>query len=235
MRKQMVALLAGAMLMMGMATAASALSIRLTDGNTTFTVNDGGSGDTAMNITGVVGFNGNIGDYIVNMSAGASSPILGSSASPFMDLNSLNISYNGPGVSNTLRIYLTDTGFSSPSTIGGFVAGIGGTTTGTVTYSTYLDATNSAFGETTLLTSKSYTGGTGGAFSGGEYSLVDVSSLVSSYSLTQEVDITHLSGIGASSFDATLQPVPEPGTMMLLGFGMLGLAVYGKRRMNKEA
>lgn len=33
----------------------------------------------------------------------------------------------------------------------------------------------------------------------------------------------------------TNNPVPEPGTMMLLGFGMLGLAVYGKRRMNKEA
>lgn len=30
-------------------------------------------------------------------------------------------------------------------------------------------------------------------------------------------------------------PVPEPGTMMLLGFGMLGLAVYGKRRMNRES
>jgi len=29
-------------------------------------------------------------------------------------------------------------------------------------------------------------------------------------------------------------PVPEPGTMMLLGFGMLGMAVYGKRRMNKK-
>lgn len=30
-------------------------------------------------------------------------------------------------------------------------------------------------------------------------------------------------------------PVPEPGTMMLLGIGMLGMAVYGKRRMNKES
>ncbi|MEI6828014.1 MAG: PEP-CTERM sorting domain-containing protein [Desulfuromonadales bacterium] len=30
-------------------------------------------------------------------------------------------------------------------------------------------------------------------------------------------------------------PVPEPGTMMLLGIGMLGMAVYGKRRMNREA
>lgn len=30
-------------------------------------------------------------------------------------------------------------------------------------------------------------------------------------------------------------PVPEPGTMALLGFGLLGLVVYGKRRMSRES
>jgi hypothetical protein len=48
---------------------------------------------------------------------------------------------------------------------------------------------------------------------------------------------------GPSDFDyndmvvmvESVNPVPEPGTMVLLGIGMLGMAIYGKRRMNKEA
>lgn len=33
-------------------------------------------------------------------------------------------------------------------------------------------------------------------------------------------------------FVESIAPVPEPGTMMLLGAGFLGLAIYGKRRKN---
>lgn len=43
-----------------------------------------------------------------------------------------------------------------------------------------------------------------------------------------------LSGPVALTFSAVSDatPVPEPGTVMLLGAGLLGLAVYGKRRKN---
>ncbi len=36
-------------------------------------------------------------------------------------------------------------------------------------------------------------------------------------------------------YDTSPAPVPEPGTIALLGIGMLGLVVYGKRRQNKQA
>ena len=36
------------------------------------------------------------------------------------------------------------------------------------------------------------------------------------------------------SQDTQSAPVPEPGTMMLLGLGIFGLAIFGKRRMNKD-
>jgi len=43
------------------------------------------------------------------------------------------------------------------------------------------------------------------------------------------LDYSQLTAIGND-----VAPVPEPGTMVLLGFGLVGIAIYGKRRMNKD-
>jgi hypothetical protein len=49
--------------------------------------------------------------------------------------------------------------------------------------------------------------------------------------LTYELDAV----TGGEKLTLDAVPTPEPGTMVLLGIGMLGLAVYGKCRMHKES
>lgn len=66
---------------------------------------------------------------------------------------------------------------------------------------------------------------------------LDLSSLAGPFRYVLIQDATTWTG-SPDGFDVNavgVAPVPEPGTMMLLGIGMLGMAVYGKRRMNKEA
>ena len=217
-----ISLLAAAVFSLSSPPHAHAITtLRLTDGVTTITIADAGAGD-ANPVAGAVTFIGSIGSFSINnVTTGLSKPVLGSATLPFLDLNSVDVS----GSAGTLTISFSDNFFGL--TPGDVTANIGGTTGGTVSYSTFADASNLLFGKSTPLTSQGPFGGP--AFSG--TSFADLG-LLSPFSLTQEVVITHASGVRATSFNAELkaQGVPDGGSTV----GLLGLALVGLESLRRR-
>ena len=207
--------------LLSQANAIPMLRLTTSDGGNV-TVADGGAGDLSGAGDGVVIFSGALGSWVWNIASGFSKPALGSALNPELDLNSVNLSSAGAG--GTVNIWLTDTDFSPRASLTSLMASIGGTTSGEVTYRTFMDAGNAAFGTTTELTSMN---SLGGAFSSTASGLL---SSAGPYSLTMLVSITHAaSGLPQiSSFDAAVK-VPEPGSLVLLGTGLL-LAGFVWRR-----
>ena len=60
------------------------------------------------------------------------------------------------------------------------------------------------------------------------WAVVDLSRFGNVYELSGVGVLSHVGEFGGTT------SVPEPATLMLLGAGLLGFAVYGKRRMNKK-
>lgn len=190
--------------------------LRISDGTNTVTIADG-SGIDSNSLTGAVTYSGAVGNFMLNVSTGVSTPILGSQTWPHLDLSSVDISGTTGG---TLTILFSDNSFGASA--GGVMASIGGTSYGTVSYSTYYDASNTLLATSSLMTSQ---GLLGGVFSGTSYSEL---ALNYPYSLTQQLVIAH-SGYGATSFNAELK-VPDGGsTVALLGAVLVGLEGFRRK------
>lgn len=199
-------------------------ALQLSDGSTTILIVDEGPNDALLGIIGGVGYMGSVGAFNLNVTSGFVTPFIGTSELPMLNLNSVGVSSSGSG--GTLTIMFTETGFGSIAAPF-FETKVGGTNRGAVSFNTYVDNTNTAFGTGTLIGNLGTT--SSGAFSGSTSAIYNPSD---PFSITAVATITHGSGKKASSFGLSVNVAPEPISYALFIIG--GVILGGRHYLTRK-
>jgi hypothetical protein len=220
-------LLAGAMLMTAMAVNAHALSLEVsTNGTTWQTITDNGSIDLDPNLGSISFASTTVSGYdLIKISSASENTLNGGSL--------YTNTFQESGTPSTLYVMLSDFPYNLTLPVTGSVNTLTGLTiqnTGaSATLQTYYGA--SLFATTNLIADVSLTAP---GYSGQS---ANIAALSDPFSLTELLTITNSGGISSqvtASLEVSPSPVPEPGTLLLIGAGMFFLAICGKRHLNNK-
>jgi len=177
----------------------------------------------------VASFNGAVGSWNINVTTGTSD-LTGNQ--PIMDLNSID-HHNASSSPSTLTLTWTATDFAPAQN--GWALNIGGTigSNGTLTASLYGGTSNNQLDESQQLGSTLSFSNPPIAFSGGENAFLNGLS-VSPYSLTEVATITFGKSAGQASFDYSVDAIPEPAGVLLLGSAILFTVSMVRRKTGQK-
>jgi hypothetical protein len=196
--------------------------LKLTDGTTTAT-------QTAFNCgTGCETLSTAIGSWNINNPTGTYAP----GQSPLLDLNSID-HHNASSTASTMTIEWSVDNITTAYP--GFQLNIGGTigAGGTLTAALYGGNSDSLFDLSNQIGSKLTFTAPPTAFSGSSTGYL-ASLPTTPYSLTEVVTITFGKNAGQASFDYSVDAVPEPAAVVLLGSFLLVSGTVIRRRNRKQ-